>query len=198
MRAPQAAMLAVAAGLVLLAPAAGRAETVRPGEPFDGFELGLFGHHIPEVLQAAKIAPYAPPSAPACQTIPREIAALDAVLGPDADEPAERTKLMTRADRLLGSAVRSMIPHRDIVRLVTGAGRKDKALNEAAMAGWARRGYLKGLEANLACADVPRVVPAVAPAPASAVAAAAETERAPVLARTLVAAPVGPDAALPR
>lgn len=44
------------------------------------------------------------------------------MLGPDADQPA------------------------------TGANRKDNALGDTAMAGWARRGFLKGLEINLGCA----------------------------------------------
>jgi hypothetical protein len=133
------------------APLAGHAETVRPGEASDSIGLGLIGHETPEVLKHAKADPYAAPAAPACETIPHEIAALDEVLGPDADTPAQKTKMRARANRLISQALRSTIPHRDVVRFVTGADRRDKALNQAAMAGWARRGFLKGMEVNLGC-----------------------------------------------
>ena len=150
MRKPGALPLAAGAvAAALAAGAAARAETVRPGETTG---LGLFGHEIPAVLKHAKADPYAAPEAPACESIPREIAALDAVLGPDADAPARKVGMEARAGRLMGQAIRGMIPHRDLVRLVTGAGRKDQKLKDAAMAGWARRGFLKGMEINLGCA----------------------------------------------
>jgi hypothetical protein len=148
------AALNVTAALTLAvgsAPVAGHAETVRPGEPSDSIGLGLIGHDTPEVLKHAKADPYAAPAAPACETIPHEIAALDEVLGPDADSPTQKTKMRARANRLISQALRSTIPHRDVVRFVTGADRRDKALNQAAMAGWARRGFLKGMEVNLGC-----------------------------------------------
>lgn len=146
--------LAVTAALSLAAasaPVVGRTETVRPGEPSDGIELGLWGHDTPEALRKAKADPYAAPASPACETIPREIAALDEVLGPDADEPLQKTRMRARANRLVGQALRGFIPHRDVVRFVTGADKRDKALNQAAMAGWARRGFLRGMEINLGC-----------------------------------------------
>ena len=157
MRVPGAATItaAIAAAACLCAPLAARGETIRPGEKNSDWTFGLLGHGVPDVLKAAKADPYAAPVAPACETIPREIAALDEVLGPDADAPVLRVNLRARAEKLMVQGIRQgiggMIPHRDWIRLATGAGRKDKALNEAAMAGWARRGFLKGLEVNLGC-----------------------------------------------
>jgi hypothetical protein len=155
---------------------------VRPGEPSDSIGLGLIGHDTPEVLKLAKADPYAAPTSPACDTIPREIAALDAVLGPDADTPAQKTKMRARANRLISQALRSTIPHRDVVRFVTGADRRDKALNSAAMAGWARRGFLKGMEVNLGCpSHAPIEQAAVPAAPSHAEPATAHVAAAPAV-----------------
>jgi hypothetical protein len=219
-----AGLAAAALATVSLAPLGARGEPIRPSESHDDdWTLGLVGHSVPDVLKAAKRNPYAAPAAPACETIPREIAALDAVLGPDADSPAERTRIRVRAEKLMFQGIRSMIPHRDVVRFVTGAQRRDKALNDAAMAGWARRGFLKGMEVNLGCAaraatdaavPIPDVLPAAttqtamlaaaAPPPAAAAAASAPaseaTEPAADLAPASALAPssTAPDAALSR
>lgn len=165
MRKPGAA-LAVGAGLALAATAAAHAEPVRPGEQSG---LGLFGRDVPAVLQEARAQPYAPPDGDDCQAIQAEIAELDAVLGPDADTPAAQEGVGKKAGKLLTGAIRGLIPHRMVVRMVTGAERKDQARAEAAMAGWARRGYLKGMQAQLACPGS-----TAAPAPPAAVAEAEE------------------------
>jgi hypothetical protein len=117
-------------------------------------------------LKHAQADPYAAPAEPACMSLPQELAALEEVLGPDVAEPPRRIE----ASRLIGRAIRGLIPHRDVMRFITGAGRKEKALARAAMAGWARRGYLKGLAQNLDCStriasagDVARPAAAIAP-----------------------------------
>jgi hypothetical protein len=161
---PAAVSLVVTLGAAAaFAPLAGRAETVRPGEPSDNIELGLFGHTTPEVLKRAKADPYAIPARRNCDAIEREIVALDEVLGPDADAPAHKTAMRARANRLIGQAMRGMIPHRDVVRIVTGADRRDKALNEAAMAGWARRGFLRGMELDRGCPTSMAAAPSTSP-----------------------------------
>lgn len=157
----------IAAAAVMAAPLA-HAEVVKPGES-PGLGLGLTGAEIPDPLKKAKADPYAAPAAPACETIPKEIAALDAVLGPDADAPPEARNTSSAAGHLVASTVRSLIPHRAVVRLLTGAERKEQARSEAAMAGWSRRGYLKGMSVNLGCADrAAGAQVAQAPAPAAA------------------------------
>jgi hypothetical protein len=136
------AVLAAGAALALPATAAaGAREQVNQA-------LGLFGPHIPDVLQRAKADPYAPPPAPECATVPKEIAQLDALLGPDIDQPKPKTIVPTN---LIGHAVRSAIPYRSAIRFVTGADRKQKRLEQATKAGWARRGFLKGLAARMDC-----------------------------------------------
>jgi hypothetical protein len=138
--------LAAAVSLAALATAA-QAGPVRIGETQG---LGLLGASTPDILQKAKDDPYAPPAEPACRTVPAEIDALNAVLGPDADQPQKKTN---HAAKWVGGAIRGLIPHRDVIRFLTGAGKKDDALKQAAMAGWARRGYLKGLAKTLDCVD---------------------------------------------
>ena len=108
------------------------------------------GPEIPEALKAVAADPYRAPAEPACQSIPAELAVLNDALGPDADEHVkEKSHAVANA---LSGAVRRMIPYRGVVRFLTGAGEKDKALRAAVMAGFARRGFLRGLEANLHCA----------------------------------------------
>jgi len=174
--APTTLMVAVA--VLAVAPVAARAEVVKPGQEQG---LGLLPGDIPDVLKTAKADPYAAPPAPACESIPREIATLDTVLGPDADAPPQKTKAANQAGDLMTDAVKSLIPHRGVVRLLTGASRRDKQRADAAMAGWTRRGYLKGMYLNLGCAEREAGAPVEAalqsqpatPAPAPVVSAAA-------------------------
>lgn len=138
--------MAVGSLLLLAAPAA-YAEPVRPGEE-STFDLGILPPSTPDVLKQAATAPYVAPAAEDCDSIAREIAELDAVLGPDADAPKKEGG---DAGKFVGQAVKSLIPYRAVVRLVTGADRKQRERDRAAMAGWARRGYLKGVQANQGC-----------------------------------------------
>jgi hypothetical protein len=156
------------AAAVAAAPLGAAAEVVKPGEEQG---LGLTPGAIPDILRTAKADPYAAPPAPACESIPREIAALDTVLGPDADAPVQKAN---SGGGLVADTVRGLIPHRGIIRLLTGASRRDKARNEAAMAGWTRRGYLKGMYLNLGCAERANEVPAVAAAAVAPAAPATE------------------------
>lgn len=181
---------AQALAVLLLAGAAGcagaaAADAVKPG---DQSGLGLMGRETPELLKQAKANPYAPPAEPQCTSVPQELDALNDLLGPDADQEA---KGVTTGD-VVGGAVRSFIPHRNIFRIVTGANKKDAELNAAIKAGWARRGYLKGLAKTLDCtspkiaATEPPAVPAAAVAPEVAAAplpeaASAEAPASPAL-----------------
>ena len=123
-----------------------QAEEVKPGQQQG---LGLTGSSIPDVLVRAKADPYALPSPAGCATIAAELTALDEVLGPDADQP--QVKKTDNGSAAVGGVVRSFIPYRGVVRFLTGADKKDKALVDAAMAGSTRRGYLRGLAITQNC-----------------------------------------------
>jgi hypothetical protein len=136
-----------AAGLAI-SLAGGAAAQVTPGSQQG---LGLTGGDIPPILKAVQADPYRYPAAPACESIPQEILALDQVLGPDVDgEQAKSSKA-----HMAMNYARGMIPYRGYVRFLTRADSRDKALQAAATAGYARRGFLRGLEAHLQCAPTP-------------------------------------------
>ncbi|WP_374471530.1 hypothetical protein [Phenylobacterium sp.] len=160
----------VAALMAGAALAAGPASAeINPGQQ-EG--LGLTARNVPDLLKKAQTDPY---TATTCEAAYQEVAQLDQILGPDADEPeAEKSQ----AGNLLMKGARSLIPYREVFRMVTGVDRKERELAEAAMAGWARRGYLKGYlrdqcsgNHTIASAE-PAAQPAaaVAPAPEPAVA----------------------------
>lgn len=133
------------------APAArpqGRSSSVVSG---DSSGLGISGAETPAALKAIAAAPYALPVPLACEAIAREVQDLDDLLGPDVDVLAEKQGLDHAAGQALGSAVRGAIPYRWVLRMITQAGRLDRELRQAVMAGAARRGFLKGMAQAMAC-----------------------------------------------
>jgi hypothetical protein len=131
-------------GAVLMLASSAQAQ-VTPGSQQG---LGLTGAGIPPILKEVQANPYRYPVSPACESIPKEIVALNQVLGPDVDgEQAKTSKV-----HMAMNYARGMIPYRGYVRFLTRADSRDKALQAAATAGYARRGFLRGLEAHLQCA----------------------------------------------
>jgi hypothetical protein len=129
--------------------------------------LGITGAETPPALKAVAAAPYALPPAVDCAALDREIASLDALLGPDVDvlaDPKAGAGLDDRAGHALGSALRGAIPYRWALRWLTQAGDLDKQLREAVMAAAARRGFLKGIRLTKVCpvAVSPRPAPSSA------------------------------------
>ena len=56
-----------------------------------------------------------------------------------------------------------MVPYGGVVRFVTGANKKDKALRQAVLAGYARRGFLRGVELSLKCPTAAPATPSTPP-----------------------------------
>ncbi|WP_395673781.1 hypothetical protein [Phenylobacterium sp.] len=127
--------VAALAGAGALLSAGVAAAEIKPGQQ-EG--LGLTARDVPELLQRAKADPYAAPAN--CDAAYAELAELDRLLGPDANEPEAQPN---QAGNLLVKGVRSLIPHREVFRMLTGVEKKERELTEAAMAGWARRGFIK-------------------------------------------------------
>jgi len=137
-------------GVLVIAGAATLAQSTALAEVTPGSQqgLGLTGAGIPPILKQVQANPYRYPASPACESIPQEIVALNQVLGADVDgEQAKASKV-----HMAMNYARGMIPYRGYVRFLTRADSKDKALQAAATAGYARRGFLRGLEAHLQCA----------------------------------------------
>ena len=145
--------------------------------------LGVTGPETPQMLQQVASAPYAPTDGASCTELAEQIAALNDVLGPDVDAQPVASKTRSVGHAAAG-VVRSFIPYRGVMRLVTGAGRKEAQLGQAVIAGAARRGYLRGLAHERGC-DLSQ--PVAAPAEVAAQPLAAVVE-APVLAIQPVAA----------
>ena len=124
-------------------------------QPLD--DLNIDAKEIPPALVVARRAPYVAPVPASCEEIAAEILALDTVLGPDFDAPSDnkdatKKSRYAKANDLARSAAGGWIPFRSIVRWVTGADRHERDRMAAVMGGAARRGYLKGLRDDKACA----------------------------------------------
>ncbi len=116
-------------------------------------DLNLRHEDPAPVLAAALAAPYAPPVPPDCAGVRGEIGVLDASLGPDLDELAYDSQGPGMAQELVEDAIRGLVglPYRGMVRRVTGAAARDRIARKALLAGYVRRGWLKGLAASLNC-----------------------------------------------
>jgi hypothetical protein len=127
--------------------------------------LGISGAETPATLKAVVAAPYVVAAPPDCAAMAREIADLDDLLGPDVDvlaDPKARAALEDQAGQALGSVVRGAIPYRWVLRWMTQAGRLDRELRQAILAGAARRGFLKGVRQGMSCPPPPSAPPVAA------------------------------------
>jgi hypothetical protein len=128
--------------------------------PFE--DLNLIKDKIPLALQEAIVAPYDPPRDKSCEALAAAIAPLTLALGPDLDEPNNKTNpsLLERGSGMAGDvaidavrgAAQSLIPFRGWVRKLSGADSYAKLVRAAIIAGGVRRAYLKGLGEAMGCA----------------------------------------------
>ena len=212
--------LTAAAGLALLAmttasgvaaqpadkdptPLAQRHDTVESAVATPAEDLNVKKTPIPVALQQAVASPYALAGLQLCDDIAAEVLTLDESLGPDNDGPPppnEQTaddKRNATAAGALKIGVEAVEPFRGIVRWVSGADAADKKIQEAIDAGFARRGFLKGIALERNCpppASPAWFVPAkTAPSPRPIQAAAPTAELAPAQ-RALIPdpTPLGP------
>jgi hypothetical protein len=110
----------------------------------------------PEILIRAAENPYARSVPTDCLEVLSEIEALDLVLGPDLDRLAEEdSESDSDGNGMLSGAIGSLIglPYRGVIRSISGAGKREKGLRKAILAGMVRRGFLKGLVLDAACND---------------------------------------------
>ncbi|GMN03923.1 hypothetical protein [Erythrobacter sp. MTPC3] len=114
-------------------------------------DLNLRSKEIPQVLMAAQTEPYDLAGLEECGALRGEVARLDNVLGPDADQPEERASLLNRGLRTGGNVLGGIIPLRGLVRQVSGARAEEKRWEAAVYAGVARRSFLKGYMAGKFC-----------------------------------------------
>lgn len=124
-------------------------------------DLNIVHTRIPEILHAAKNAPYARPAELSCAALASEVQQLDDVLGTDLDskDPGADHGLLDFGTRSASNAavgaVRSasegLLPYRGWVRKLSGAERHSKQVAAAVAAGAIRRAYLKGIGQAMGC-----------------------------------------------
>lgn len=114
-------------------------------------DLNLRSRDIPPVLLQAQAAPYALGAVSDCAAVRREIAALEEVLGPDADAAPEEDGVLNKGLKVGGSLLGGLIPFRGVVRQISGAAAEENRWEAAIYGGVARRSFLKGYGKGLGC-----------------------------------------------
>jgi hypothetical protein len=108
---------------------------------------------IPPALQSAQNNPYDLTGLKTCGQIKASIDSLTKVLGPDF--AVGNNKKENRAGRLAEAGgktiVNTLIPFRGLVREISGAAPAQRRLNDAIDAGFARRGFLRGVSLVRRC-----------------------------------------------
>lgn len=119
-------------------------------------DLNLRRQAVPEILIAARAAPYATDGLRRCSAVIAQIDDLDEALGPDVDQPVPATGTGDQAANVALDMVRDtatdFIPLRSWVRRLSGAAAHDRAVQAAIRAGLVRRGFLKGIAQQRRCA----------------------------------------------
>ncbi|WP_237751635.1 hypothetical protein [Sphingobium sp. DC-2] len=152
--------------LVLGVPGA-RAQNAEPEQPrvaeaFDragkivvqpARDVGAAKTEIPPLLLKAAEDPYSVEGLANCSQLTAAIKQLNGVLGSDFTTARQRRE--NRAEKIAEaggrSVVNALIPFRGVVREITGAASAQRRLNAAIDAGYARRGFLRGLHYARRC-----------------------------------------------
>jgi hypothetical protein len=117
-------------------------------------DVGIVKTEIPTVLQAADRDPYGLSGLKSCPQLAGAIVELNAALGPDfqtTNAAAHENRTGKVAEAGGAALVDSLIPFRGLVREISGAAPADRRLRAAINAGFARRGYLRGVYASRNC-----------------------------------------------
>jgi len=116
-------------------------------------DVGAVKTKIPPVLQKAAASPYSLAGLSKCAQIADAFDDLGEALGPDFVQGVDRKK--SRKVKVTGDAVAGLIvPFRGLVREVSGAASAQRELNAAVDAGFARRGFLRGVYQTRGCKPV--------------------------------------------
>ncbi|WP_157094098.1 hypothetical protein [Sphingomonas mali] len=115
-------------------------------------DVGIAKTKIPPSLVEASNAPYSLAGLRTCRQIADAVRVLDAALGPDYSAGGPNDK-MSVGKAAGGAVVNSLIPFRGVVREVSGAAAADRRLAAATQAGFARRGFLRGVHLTRGCRE---------------------------------------------
>lgn len=160
----------LAVGLLALAVAGcgtGRTADTRRGVSDAAYipfrDVGLIRPEIPLLLRNLQY-PYSTATLADCAAVSREIAQLDAVLGPESYQPGPNRNIWDRSgdfveEQTIQAAedtASDLIPFRSWVRRISGASRAERDALRAVANGQQRRTFLRGYGASLGC---PSMIP---------------------------------------
>jgi len=116
-------------------------------------DLGVQKIDIPLPIQQAAAAPYSLKGLKGCAQLNRALFELNDVLGPDYDGAVavHENKVGKLAEAGGKTIVNTIIPFRGLVREISGAAPAERRLNAAIRAGFARRGFLRGVATARKC-----------------------------------------------
>ena len=116
-------------------------------------DVGVQKIDIPLPIQQAAAAPYSLKGLKGCAQLNRAIFELNDVLGPDYDGAVmvHENKAGKLAEAGGKTIVNTIIPFRGLVREISGAAPAERRLNAAIRAGFARRGFLRGVATARRC-----------------------------------------------
>jgi hypothetical protein len=116
-------------------------------------DVGIMKRQVPPILVKAQNDPYSLKGLRTCKQLAAEITSLNAVLGPDyvVGNEVHENKAGKLAEAGGKTVVNTIIPFRGLVRERTGAAPADRRLNAALDAGYARRGFLRGVHVKQGC-----------------------------------------------
>lgn len=137
-------------------PQSGRSQVIHQGEQIattPAVDVGAKKLEIPPVLQRAAVNPYATAGTATCGQVKSSIASLSAVLGPDfiGGPNTKENRAGKLAEAGGKSLVNGLVPFRSLVREISGAATEERRLNAAISAGYARRGFLRGIASARKC-----------------------------------------------
>lgn len=113
-------------------------------------DLNLKKSEIPQLLIDAEVDPYHLRGMVRCPQIASAIGELDAVLGDDIDVAQAKGRNIS-AGRAAQEALGSFIPFRGVIREISGANSQQRKIQNAIVAGTARRAFLKGVGQQRGC-----------------------------------------------
>jgi len=116
-------------------------------------DVGIMKRDIPEILANAQNDPYSLKGLKTCRQLAAEVTNLNAVLGDDyvVGNEVKENRAGKLAEAGGKTVINAIIPFRGLVREVTGAAPADRRLNAALDAGYARRGFLRGVHVKQGC-----------------------------------------------
>ena len=116
-------------------------------------DVGVQKIDIPPAIQQAAAAPYSLSGLRSCAQLNQAIAELNDVLGPDYSSgvTVHENRVGKLAEAGGKTVVNTIIPFRGLVREISGAAPAERRLDAAIQAGYARRGFLRGVATVRKC-----------------------------------------------